>query len=266
MIRFFLLGFVLFASIVTAKAQDIPEQSNPPRLVNDFADILTMDQEMTLEQQLVQFTRETSTQIAVVIVPSLNGYDKADFAYQLGEKWGIGQKGRNNGVLMLIKPKYGNERGEAFIATGYGLEGAVPDAMAHRIIDIEMIPRFKQNDYYGGISGGLTVIMELTRGEYTADAYIEKNKTSPFAPLIVLGIMFLVFFLLSKANKKQPVNINRNGSDLPFWLLMGGMAASSKRHNGSWGNFSSGSGGFGGGGFGGFGGGSFGGGGAGGSW
>jgi uncharacterized protein len=243
---------------VNAWSQNIPERPSPPRLVNDFAGILDGSFINSLEATLVNFSNSTSTQVAVVTVASLDGADKSDFAFQLGEKWGIGQKGKNNGILILIKPKFDNEKGQVFIATGYGLEGAVPDAMANRIVDIEMIPHFKQGDYAGGISAAVNVIMDLTKGEYTADEYIKKNENKN--GFFVILIIIVIIVVLAKIFGSGTKNMSSSGSSLPFWLLMGSMASNS-RHGGSWGGFSSGSGGFGG-----FGGGSFGGGGAGGSW
>ena len=89
---------LLLISVVSFSvfAQDIPERPNPPRLVNDLADVLTDQEEQQLESELVQFDRSTTTQITIVTVPSLNGYDKADFTFRLGEKWGVGQKGRRS--------------------------------------------------------------------------------------------------------------------------------------------------------------------------
>src|SRR5664279_6253389 len=99
--------------------RNIPERPNPPRLVNDLAGMLKVDEVNSLEQKLVIFNDSTSTQIAIVIVPSLGGYDKADYAQQLAEKWGIGQKGLNNGVLILVKPKTADSNGQVQIAPGY---------------------------------------------------------------------------------------------------------------------------------------------------
>lgn len=255
--KFFL--FIVMAMMVgNLFGQNIPEKTNPPRLVNDFAGMFDAGFVQSLEAQLVTFGQETSTQIAVVTVQSLDGTEASDYAFKLGEKWGIGQKGKNNGVLILIKPKIGNERGQVFIATGYGLEGAVPDAYAHRIVDKEMIPRFKQGDYQGGVEAAVKVIMELTRGEYTADQYA--NKGPGISGFIVIIFIVVVIIVLSKIFGSGTRNMSSRGSDIPFWLLMGSLGSRSG-HSGSWGGFSSGSGGFGG-----FGGGSFGGGGAGGSW
>jgi len=236
-------------------AQGIPDKPNPPHLVNDFANILSPDQLQSLEAKMVTFSDSTTVQITVVIVPTLDNYEKADYAQQLGQKWGVGGSKFNNGFVVLIKPKSGSENGEAFIATGYGVEQFVPDATSYDIVNNEMIPRFKQNDYYGGIDAASNVIMSLVKGEYKADSYAKKKKASPVAFIVI--IIIVIIFLLSR-NNNNGHTINRSGSAgmLLFPWMMGG------------GGGSGGGGGFGGGGggFGGFGGGSFGGGGAGGSW
>lgn len=259
---FLLLAFGLG---LTASAQDIPQRPQPQRLVNDFAGVLSTTEVNQLESELVDFNNRTTTQIVVVTVPDLNGYDKADYAFRLGELWGVGQKDTNNGVVVLFKPKTAESKGEIFVAIGYGLEGIIPDAVANRdIIDHEMIPRFKQGDIYGGLSQGVKVIMGLASQEFTAKDYHEKvnNAGAPAAGILLfVGIIVLILSLFRRRS-----GYYTGGSSLPFWLLMGSMMNSGSRH-GSWGNFSGGSGSFGGGGsFGGFGGGGFGGGGAGGSW
>ena len=259
---------ILILSLLTvfySYSQTIPDPPSPPRLVNDFASILTTEQAQQLEQKLVAFNDTTSTQITLVTVKSLDGYDVSDYAFRLGEKWGVGQKGKDNGVVILIKPKYGNERGKAFIAPGYGLEGVLPDAVCKRIVDHEMIPEFKEGYYYTGITKGVGTLMELASGEYTADEYVQKTEGSPYAIFIPIIILVVVFFLI-RASRARSYSV---GKSIPFWTafwLLGSMGGG--HSSSSWNNFSSGSGPFGGGGggFGGFGGGSFGGGGAGGSW
>lgn len=258
--RHFILIF-LFSQNLLVLSQEIPPRPEPPRLVNDLADILTPEQVQQLERKLVDFSDSTSTQITVVTVKSLNGYDRADLAFRIGEQWGVGQKGQNNGIVVLIKPKYGNEKGEAYIAVGYGLEGAIPDAIGIRIVDYEMIPRFQENDYYGGLETATTTLMQLASGESTADQYLKKTQKSPFAFLIPLIILGMVFLLIRSSRARS----HSVGKSIPFWTafwLLGSMGG----NRGHWNDFHSGGGGFGGGGFGGFGGGSFGGGGAGGSW
>lgn len=261
-----LLAFFLVLFLVKgAVAQDIPERPEPQRLVNDFAGVLSAGEADRLEQRLVAFNDSTSTQITVAIVKSLNGYDKNDYAQRLGQKWGVGQKGKNNGAVVLVKPKYPNEKGEAAIQTGYGLEATLPDITCKRIVENEMIPKFKLGDYAGGIDAAVTTMMEITKGEYSAEQYNKKTKEQPYGILVPIIILALVIFWV-RASRGRMHSV---GKDLPFWATLFMLSSMSRNsHGGSWSNFSSGSGGFGGGGggFGGFGGGSFGGGGAGGSW
>ena len=262
---------LVFLSVLTlsATAQEFPERSNPPKIVNDYANFLSSAEKQSLENKLVQFNRETSTQIALAIVPSLQGYDKASYAYELGEQWGVGQKGKNNGILILVKPKKQNSKGEVFIATGYGVEGAVPDAIAKRIVENEIIPYFKQGMYYKGLDEATDRIIELTKGEYTADEYRQATSGSAGSaiPVIIIFLIVIIFSIAGRARRARHYSVGHN---VPFWIALGIMS-SNRSHGGSFGNFSSGGGSFGGfggggGGFGGFGGGSFGGGGAGGSW
>lgn len=243
-------------------AQDIPERPNPPRLINDFAKVLSASQIDQLESELVQFNNSTSTQIAVVTVPSLNGLEPSDFAVRLHEKWGVGQKDKNNGIVVLFKPKTSSEKGQVYISIGYGLEGVIPDAIAHRdVVDFEMIPRFKDGNIFGGLYYGTRVLMDLASKEYTADEYhqaiSEKQPDGLLGGIIFFALIFVVFPILF-GRRKRSYNGN---SSLPFWIAMGLLGSQRSDHSGSWSNFSGG-----GGGFGGFGGGMTGGGGAGGSW
>ncbi len=252
------IGLSWFAAL----SQEIPPRPDPPRLVNDLAGMLDAGQAAELESMLVRFNDSTSNQIVVLTVNDLKGAEPSEFAFKVGKEWGVGQKEMNNGVVMLIKPSGQGSKGQIFIATGKGLEGAIPDAIAKRIIEKEMIPAFKQGDYYGGIRAGLEVIMKLAAGEITTDQYAGKGKKSgQWTALIPILLIILVFiFFNNNRNKHQHI-----GGSIPFWtwlMLFGSMGGG---RSGGW---SGGSGGFGGGGggFGGFGGGGFGGGGAGGSW
>jgi uncharacterized protein len=254
-----ILSIFTFFWIAFIHAQ-IPVRPSPPRLVNDLAGVLSSDQVNSLENTLVQFDRETSTQIVIVTIKDLQGYDPGDFAFRLGENWGVGQKEKNNGVVILVKPKSGNGKGRVFIATGYGLEGVLPDAVVNgAVIDNEMIPYFRQNDYYQGLASGVKVIMDITRGEYTAEYYQQNTADGGgIAGIIPIIIIFVIITIMRSRRFYSP------GKNLPLWIALG-MLSGNHSHRGTFSDFSSGSGGFGGG-FGGFGGGSFGGGGAGGSW
>lgn len=262
-----LLFSVLLISGIPGFSQDIPEPMSPPRLVNDFAGILTPVQAQRLERKLVDFNDSTSTQITVVLVKSLNGLTKEEFADRIGEKWGVGQKGKNNGIVILVKPKYANDPGQARISTGYGVEGAVTDALSKRIVENEMKPYFKQGDYFTGLDQATNTLMELTSGEYTADEYVKKSKgkgLGVFIPIIII----IIIILFMRRNSGDHFTTGSKSTSLWTALWLASMMGN-RGGGGSWGDFRSGGGSFGGGGgggFGGFGGGSFGGGGAGGSW
>jgi len=186
------------------------------------------------------------------------------FAYKIGETWGVGQKGRNNGVVLLVKPKTPESRGQVAISVGYGLEAVLTDALSKRIIEQEIIPFFRNNQYFEGIQSGVKAIMLACRGQYKAMP--RKNgdfEGSPWFAIGILGFMLFWFFVSLAQSRRKRYTIGRNVSnDIPFWIFWGSMMGGSGRsRDNDWRNFSSGSGGFGG-----FGGGSFGGGGASGSW
>lgn len=265
-----LLIFTLTSFKVQAQTE-VPDRPSPPKLVNDFTNILSPQEKNSLERKLVQFNDTSSTQITIVIVPDFNGYDKSQFAYRIGQQWGVGQEEFDNGLVILLKPKeVGNNQGDVFIATGYGVEGAIPDATANRITEQEMIPEFKKGNYYAGLDKGTNILMKLTGGEYTAQEYQRQstsgNKTAGF---IVPILAMIIAIVLMKRSQKSKKTFSRNSSGASSGiltaLLLFGIGG---RRTGHWNDFSSGGGSFGGsaGGFGGFGGGSFGGGGAGGSW
>jgi uncharacterized protein len=260
-----ILVAVLSAGIL---AQDFPDKPVPPRLVNDFAGILTSQEVYALEEKLVAYNDSSSTQIAIITVSDLHGYDKADYAQRLAEKWGIGQKGLNNGVLILVKSKTPESSGQVQIVQGYGLEGVIPDIICGQIVDYEILPEFRNGNFYKGLDKATSTLMSLASGEFPADQYGKSkgSSTGKMAPIVFFIIFLIIVMFMRGSGGSNQKNISRKG--LPLWMLLTMMNSGGNRHNGSWGGFSGGGGfgGGGGGGFGGFGGGSFGGGGAGGSW
>ena len=150
---------------MVGNAQQIPPQSNPPRLVNDYAGVLNDVDENLLEQKLVQFNDSTSTQIAIVLIRSTGEYPVDDYAITLFRDWGIGQKNKDNGVLILAAM----EDRRMTIITGYGVEGALPDAICKRIIELKLKPAFKSQQYYQGLDAAVTEIMQRTKGEFVSD-------------------------------------------------------------------------------------------------
>ncbi|KAA3440525.1 TPM domain-containing protein [Rufibacter hautae] len=243
-------------------AQDFPPRPSPPRLVNDLANILSPEEEQALEQKLVNYNDSTSTQIAVVNITSIGGYDVSDYAFKLAEQWGIGQQGKNNGILILTAV---NER-KIYIATGYGLEGAVPDAIAKRITEYTIKPEYKQGNYYAGLDKGTSFIIDVASGEYKADPRQQQGDDGGGIPIlwIIIGILIIIFLISRRGGGRGGRGGGMRTLGGPFFppVIFGDFSGGRGIFGGGGGGF----GGGGGGGFGGFGGGSFGGGGAGSDW
>jgi uncharacterized protein len=253
-------GFIL--CVIVAMAQDFPERSNT--LVTDYTNTLSPADKQQLETKLVTYNDSTSTQIAVVILKSTGNYDINDYGVQLLRKWGIGQKDKNNGVLVLVA--IGDRK--MSIQTGYGAEGSLPDIVTQDIIQNDLKPHFKQGDYYGGLDAGTNSIIKAMKGEYKA---AKKQKQSSSGPagfifiVIIVVILILVFRNRGGGGGGRQI-IGRRGGASPFWWFLAGnmLGGGGRSSGGDWGGFSGG--GSSGGGFGGFGGGSGGGGGSSGSW
>ena len=182
-ILFSLLCCLLATTLV--KADDFPQRSNT--LVTDYTNTLSPGEKQALEQKLVVFNDSTSTQVAVVVMGSVGGYDIAEYATRLYNQWGIGQKEKNNGVLILVS----KEDRKVFIATGHGIEGVLPDALCKRIINNEIVPNFKNGNFYGGLDAATNSIMSIVKGEYSADYYMKRNKQGP--PLLAILLILFIF-------------------------------------------------------------------------
>jgi uncharacterized protein len=236
----------------TAAALEVPLLKGR---VNDYAGMLPAARARDLEERLKRFEEQTGHQIALLTIPSLQGDDLEGFSIKVAENWKLGKKGFDNGVILLIV----RDDRALRVEVGYGLEGVLPDAITSRIIREVIVPRFKANDYPGGIEAGLDAIMKVTRGE----ALPEAARTRPSGgrgtgfnwPFLLLVVFLAIFAFLSQLGNRRARN---------SWI--GGRGY---RRSGTWGGPFYG-GGFGGGGFGGGGfsggGGGFGGGGASGRW
>ena len=254
---------MLFVSLSVSSA--VPEKPTQKLLVWDYAGIIDPAQVQLLEDSLEYFSRTTSNQIVVMTVTNdiLDGLSLAEFGQEVGQKWGVGHEGSDNGVVVLIKPKTGDDamgKGRAFITTGYGAEGPLPDLLCSKIVDNEMIPHFKENDYAGGIWAALDVIKPALQGDFNTEEYVSDDASDAVLSIIVLIMIVCFIFVVMKSN-----NNGGNGNNTRTYtggpVIFPGTFGSG-RSSSSWGG-----GGFGGGGgWGGFGGGSFGGGGGGGSW
>lgn len=299
--KYFILFSLIISCVFTVNAQDIPQPTGKYKYVQDFAGILSPSQKKSLEESLSLFTTSTSSSIVVVTVNDLNGDDISSYATELSHQWGIGEKGKDNGIVLLVKPKTKNSKGEVNISVGYGLEGAVPDVTANLIIQREIIPLFKKGRIYDGIYAATNTLKNLVKGEYSPAEYKKKSndgKSNLIGSIIIVFI--IIAAMLYQVLMKKCLYLSSRGitSKSPIIAAMQNQIKKNKQRknayenfNNSSGNFSSpndavtgmiiggilgsmlggGRGGFGGdgGGFGGgspFGGGGFGGGGASGSW
>ena len=238
-----------------------PPLSGP---VVDTAHLLPPDVFNSLSQQLAGYSQNTGTQLVVVTVPTLNGYPIEYWGYQLGRHWGIGQKGKNNGALLIVDVGEKQMR----IEVGYGLEGTLTDAQSFEIIHNIITPHFQQGDYAGGITAGVQAILGVLGHEQQAvqQQQVRNRSGTGFLLLLIIAIALipLIRAIFYRGGRGGPGGPGLGGSGMGWlgWMALGMLGGSLGRGGGF------GGGGFGGGGFGGFsgGGGSFGGGGASGGW
>lgn len=253
-IYLFCLLWVAILPAVQAQTVEVIPPSG--QWVTDQGDMLSASEEQALTQKLRTYSDTTSTQIIVVTLPDLGGADAGMYATELGEQWQVGQQGKDNGVVVLVS----RDDRKVFIATGFGLEGAIPDAIAGRIIRNIITPNFRQGQFFKGLSDAVDALILAAAGEYTADEALRSYERSDdggmdTATLFVLMIIiyFVITSIRSGGGGKGGGRRYRSGGGPPVIIWGGGG-----------GGFGGGGGGFGGG-FGG-GGGGFGGGGAGGGW
>ena len=242
-IKSLLLIAILAVTSVLVFGKEIPKQPVPFMLVNDYANVLNSQEKSELERNLRLYNDSSSTQIAVVIEKSLEGEDPFDYSHRIAEAWGIGLKGKDNGVLIYVAM----DEKKVYIQVGYGLEGVITDAAAKKIIDDYIKPAFKAGNYFVGLNEASGILYDLSKSEYSAQQFVGKQAHNKFPFVFFILILIFAFYML------------RN-TGIMGGLIMGSMWSSFAGGSGTFsGNNSS----FGGGSFGG---GSFGGGGAGGSW
>ena len=191
--RRFAVSVFLF-TIFAVSAFAIPARPSPPRLVNDLAGLFSSDEVMALERALVAFDDSTSNQITVVTVNDLEGYAPAEYGTEIGLSWKVGSEKFDNGIVILVKPKTSGSQGQVNISIGYGLEGAIPDSYASRIISAYMIPAFQSGDYYAGIERACTVLMKLASGEIS-----EPVEEEGLPAGMIAGLILFVFVIVLAA-------------------------------------------------------------------
>jgi uncharacterized protein len=258
-LRVFWVALAFLPSFLGAQTDVFPPKPEPAVYVHDFSNWLDRNQVAMLEEKLRRYHDSTSTQLVVMIRPDLGDYDKSSYAIELGNRWGIGKKSKNNGVVMLIKSEQ-PDRG-IFIATGYGTEGALPDILAGQIIRNTMGPFFREKKYYEGIDAGTNEIIKALSGEFKNDGEPGDAKAGMVVLVIFLIIFFLILFFVFRAAKRGARMITHSGAGGSMWGAGwgagSGWGGGGSSGGSSWGGGSDG---------GSFGGGSFGGGGAGGDW
>ncbi|MDA9089612.1 TPM domain-containing protein [Maribacter arcticus] len=241
---------------------EIPDKPALQTSVYDYTNLLSDQQKNELSQKLVRYSDSTSTQIVITIISTTKGEDINYLGANWGQKWGIGQEGKDNGILIILA----QDDRKIAISTGYGVEGSLTDALSKRIIENIILPEFRTGNFYGGLDKGSDVIFQVLNGEFKENRTFDNNEGFPFSSILPFIIFIVILFILWSRK-----NNNNNGSGgkrrgLSPWDMI--ILSNMGRSNGS-GRFggSSGGGSFGGGGFGGgFGGGGFGGGGASGGW
>lgn len=255
----FWVALAFLPSFLGAQTDVFPPKPEPAVYVHDFSNWLDRNQVAMLEEKLRRYHDSTSTQLVVMIRPDLGDYDKSSYAIELGNRWGIGKKSKNNGVVMLIKSEQ-PDRG-IFIATGYGTEGALPDILAGRIIRNTMGPFFREKKYYEGIDAGTNDIIKALSGEFKNEGEPGDAKAGMVVLVIFLIVFFLILFFVFRAAKRGARMITHSGAGGSMWGAGwgagSGWGGGGSSGGSSWGGGSDG---------GSFGGGSFGGGGAGGDW
>jgi uncharacterized protein len=247
-----------FATCFATAAEVIPPR--PANHFNDLAKVVPPATATQLNRELQAFERETSSQLLVAIYPRMQSESSVeDYAVRVAQQWGVGQKGRNNGAVLFVFMASHDVR----IVTGYGVEGALPDALAKRIVENEIIPRFRANDFAGGLTAGVRSMMAAVRGEYRGTGLTQRDAARGGSrgfggSGIVTAIIVLVLITLIRGRSRRRV-YDRRGRHMP-WLggpgswgggLGGGGWGSGGGSSGGGGTFSAGGGSFGGGGAGG---------------
>lgn len=236
--RFVLPILLVLLLPLNVLALEVPKSTG---YVNDLAGLISSATELKIENFLRGFEASDSTQLVVLTVDSLQGEALEEYSLKVAENWGIGQKGKDNGALLLIAKQERKIR----IEVGYGLEGKLTDLLAGRIIDNDITPHFKAGDYEGGVVAGITGMAEAVRGEYQGTGTTSrKKKRNPLGSLALLLFLGPGLMLLGGGGGRRGRRGRRGGSG--FWI--GGMGGGGGGFGGGGGGFGGGGGGFGGGG------------------
>jgi len=249
LLLFNLEGFAQYE--IPKKPSSITKQTS----LYDYIGLLSSNEKTALEKKLIQYSDSTSTQIVMIVINSTKGEDISLLGAKWGQKWGIGQKGKDNGILILLA----KEDRKVDINTGYGIESIISDRDAKKIIERIMIPEFKKENYYGGLNKGTDIIFKMLMGEFDENRDFSKEATN-FFPFIFFILILIIIIIISRRGKGG--RGGRGGRTSLLDIIVLSSMGRSGGFGGGGGSSGGSSGGFGGG----FGGGGFGGGGASGGW
>lgn len=218
-----LIVLLLFLAFRVHAAETIPPA--PERYFNDYAQIVSAATASRLNEQLADFERQTSNQIVVAIYPKLQTDSSLDdYCYRVFHAWKVGQAKKNNGAVLFVFVQDHKMR----IQTGYGLEGALPDATCKQIIENELVPRFRQNNFEGGLTAGVNAMIAATRGEYKGTGRtVRENQqgrgggnNSAGAIPVIFFLVVIIFMIINAARQRRRGMIYGSGG--PTWYSGGG--------------------------------------------
>ncbi len=190
--KYFSLFFILLSFLFAHEALSLSIPAKPSGYINDYANLLSPPAKEKLKNILYDFEKETTNQIVIATFDSLDGQSLEDFSIHLAEKWKVGTKKNDNGIILLIFKK----EHEVRIEVGYGLEGVLPDIKAEQIIRHEIVPAFKKGDFDSGISNGVNGIIKATKGEYS-NASNRESKENNYNLLPIIAFLYFIFPILA---------------------------------------------------------------------
>lgn len=232
-----LLGIFIFALLLTSAgfSQDFP--SEPEGMVNDYANLLSSSEVQQLESKLRTYRDTTTTGIVVATINDLQGVSIEEAATTMFNEWRIWHEDQYNGVLVLVAP---NER-EMRIEVGYGLEGAIPDVMAGRIIRNVLTPDFRDANYYAGLDRATSILIDLAEGEFEGEISSTDSRQSNDTVTVVIYLLFLLLIIYKSSRNKGNGGKRRRtlGSGGFIWMGGGGLGGGSSG-GGGFGGFSGG--------------------------
>lgn len=232
--------FALITLFVPSSAHSLPIPEHPQAYVNDYANVLSPESRLEIEGILSQFEKETTNQLVVAIFNSLENESLEDYSIHLAEKWKVGTKDRDNGIILLIFMKERSVR----IEVGYGLEGALSDATASEIIRREIAPAFREGRYDQGVLNAIQAIIQATKGEYKAPQDSQNTRSALILCLLLVAFFFAIIPWIFSRRFGRSIR----GTRRSYWTSRPRIWTGGGFGGGSFGGFSGGGGSFGGGG------------------